>query len=139
MLMDIDEIVENFEYLEDWEDRYRYIIDLGRGLPLMDESDKNDRTKVQGCMSQVWMVSRVHPESTPPTITFLADSDAHIVKGLIAILLAVYSGKTPREIMEFDIEDAFGRLGLDQHLSPNRRNGFYAMVERIREAAAVNA
>jgi len=139
MLMDIEEIVENFEYLDDWEDRYRYIIDLGRGLPLMDKSDKNDGTKVQGCMSQVWMVSRVHHESAPPTITFLADSDAHIVKGLIAILLAIYSGKTPRQIVEFDIEDAFRRLGLDQHLSPNRRNGFYAMVERIREAAAVNA
>ncbi len=139
MLMNIDEIVENFEYLDDWEDRYRYIIDLGRGLPLMDEADKTDQTKVQGCMSQVWMVSRVHGESDPPTITFLADSDAHIVKGLIAILLAIYSGKTPREIVAFDIEDAFARLGLDQHLSPNRRNGFYAMVERIREAAAVNA
>jgi len=139
MLMDIEEIIENFAYLDEWEDRYRYVIDLGRGLPLMDESDKTDANKVQGCMSQVWMVSRVHDESTPSNITFLADSDAHIVKGLIAILLAIYSGKSPQQIIDFDIENAFARLGLDQHLSPNRRNGFYAMVERIRQTAAVNA
>jgi cysteine desulfuration protein SufE len=131
--MNIDEIVDNFSLFEDWEDRYRYLIDLGGRLPLMDASLKTEETRVRGCMSQVWMVmgwDEAH------RLSLLADSDAQIVKGLIAVLYAIFQGKTEEEIAAIDIDAIFGRLGLDQHLSPNRRNGFYAMVERIRSFTA---
>ncbi len=134
MTLQIDDLVETFEFLDDWEDRYRYIIDLGRKLPEMADDDKAEHNKVNGCTSQVWMVVRALP-GDPPRFEFVADSDAHIVKGLIAILLAAYSGKTCDEILATDIKATFEQLGLEGHLSPNRRNGFFAMVERIKTLA----
>lgn len=133
--MELDELAETFEFLGDWEERYRYLIELGRKLPPMPEADHNDDNKVRGCMSQVWLTHRRVP-GNPPTLEFQGDSDAHIVKGLIAVLLMLTSGRTPRQILDTDIASAFGRLGLESNISMNRRNGFYAMVERIKAMAA---
>jgi cysteine desulfuration protein SufE len=127
--MNIDEIVDNFSLFDDWEDRYRYLIDLGGRLTPMPESLKTEETRVRGCMSQVWMVMGWDVNNK---LSLLADSDAQIVKGLIAVLCAIFQGRTAEEIAAIDIDIIFGKLGLVQHLSPNRRNGFYAMVERIR-------
>lgn len=129
MNMNIEEIVDNFALLEDWEDRYRYLIDLGSRLPPMAEALKTEETRVRGCMSQVWMVMKWDENKR---FFLLADSDAQIVKGLIAVLYVAFQGKTAPEAAATDINAIFGKLGLDEHLSPNRRNGFYAMVERIR-------
>lgn len=128
------DLTENFELFDDWEDRYRYIIDLGRKLPPFPDSAKTESNKVRGCMSQVWMVPGPAPEETDPFF-FAADSDAHIVKGLIHILAILYGGKTKAEIQSIDADEAFRRLGLDQHLSPSRRNGLVSMVGKIRSAA----
>jgi cysteine desulfuration protein SufE len=136
--MDIDELTDTFELLGDWEERYRYLIELGRKLPPMPESEKDEAHKVRGCMSQVWLAHTRH-EGPPLTLEFRGDSDAHIVKGLIALLLALTSGRTPRQILETDIGAVFARLGLENHISMNRRNGFFAMLERIRQMAAANA
>ncbi|MGH8504588.1 MAG: SufE family protein [Stenotrophobium sp.] len=133
--MDIDTLVENFELLGDWEDRYRYIIDLGRKLPPMAEADHVDANKVRGCMSQVWMTHRLNPGS-PRAIEFQGDSDSHLVKGLIALLFMLCSGREPKEILATDVASIFSRLGLENHITMNRRNGFYSMVERIRSIAA---
>ncbi len=130
----IEEVLEDFDYLEDWEERYQEIIDLGRKLPPLAESYRTEAYKVKGCVSQVWLVPHV-AETLPPTITFDADSDAHIVRGLVAILLMVYSGKTPRQILDADIEGIFDRLDLASHLSPSRSNGFRSMVKKIRTIA----
>lgn len=135
-MADLETIVETFDLLDDWEDRYRYLIDLGRDLPPFPESERRDERLVPGCMSRVWMVSATEP-GPPPHLTFLADSDAHLVKGLIAVLLAAYSGKTAQEIGALDIDALFAKLGLTEHLSTNRRNGFFSMVERIRREAAL--
>ena len=134
----VEEMVDNFSLFDDWEDRFRYLIDLGRKLQPMDPALKTEETKVRGCTSQVWIVERVEP-GTPPTLHFIADSDAHIVKGLIAVLLAIYDGRTPQEILAIDIKDAIARLGFAQALSPNRANGLFSMVERIRKLAAREA
>ena len=134
----VAELIDNFTFLDDWEDRFRYLIDLGRKLEPMDESLKTEETKVRGCTSQVWIVDQVRP-GPPPTLHFVADSDAHIVKGLIAVLLSIYDGRTPAEILAVDIKQAIGQLGFEQHLSPNRANGLYSMVERIRALAAQEA
>lgn len=135
--MTIEEIVDNFSLLEDWEDRYRYLIDLGGRLPPMEEAFKTEETRVRGCMSQVWMVLDWEKDSNGNhRLTLLADSDAQIVKGLIAVLYAIFQGRTANEISAINIDEIFGKLGLNQHLSPNRRNGFYAMVERIRSFTA---
>jgi cysteine desulfuration protein SufE len=135
MARSIDDLVEDFELFEDWEERYRYIVDLGKKLPPMPEEEKIEDNKVRGCMSQVWMTSQVDDSTNPSTLSFRADSDAFIVKGLIAILLELYSGRTPQEITELDATEALTRLGLESHLSPNRRNGFVAMVGRIKAEA----
>lgn len=128
--MTLDELLENFSLLENWEDRYKYVIDLGKQLPSMPEADKTEENKVRGCMSQVWF--KFLPSSAkPPRIEFLADSDAFIVKGLAAILHAIYSGKTKAEASQVNLEEIFKKLGLEGHLSMNRRNGFYSMAERI--------
>ncbi|MGH8461453.1 MAG: SufE family protein [Stenotrophobium sp.] len=132
--MNIDALVENFELLGDWEERYRYIIDLGRKLPALPEADHNEANKVRGCMSQVWMTHRVNP-GPPLTIEFQGDSDSHLVKGLIALLFMLCSARTPAEILATDVASIFSRLGLENHITMNRRNGFYAMVERIRTIA----
>ena len=130
----IEEVLEDFEYLDDWEERYQEIIDLGRKLPVLDDSYRTEAYRVKGCVSQVWFVPHV-TETQPPTISFQADSDAHIVRGLVAILLMVYSGKTARQIQEADIEGIFNRLDLASHLSPSRSNGFRSMVKKIRSIA----
>lgn len=133
--LEIDDLAETFELLGDWEERYRYLIELGRKLPPMPDAEHDETHKVRGCMSQVWLAhSR---EGGPPVrLAFRGDSDAHIVKGLIALLLGLTSGRTPQEILATDIASVFTRLGLEEHISMNRRNGFYAMVERIRQMAA---
>lgn len=130
--MEIEELIERFSFFDDWQERYRYIIDLGMKLPPLEESHKTEDNKVRGCMSQVWMTHRLEG----PTLHFFADSDSHIVKGLISVLLTLYSGRTSKEVLAVDIERVFEEIGLNQHLSPNRRNGFYSMVERIRTVAA---
>lgn len=130
--MTVDELTENFELLGDWEERYRYLIELGEALPPMDEAAKTDENKVRGCMSQVWMTVKSRPDGS---FDFDADSDAHIVRGLIAVLRIVYAGRSYDEIADIDIEEIFKRLKLESHLSPNRRNGFFAMVGRIQGLA----
>lgn len=132
----IDDITDNFAILDDWDDRYRYLIELGRELPPLSTAAHNDANKVQGCASQVWLdttVSRNGAES--PILTFEGDSDAHIVRGLIAILFAIFSGKPARHILETDALALFERMGLKEHLTPQRSNGFRSMVERIRADA----
>ncbi len=133
--MDIDELADTFELLGEWEERYRYLIELGRDLPPMPEEEHDEAHKVRGCMSQVWL-AHSRREGPPVRLEFRGDSDAHIVKGLIALLLGLTSGKTPQEILDLDIASTFQRLGLEQHISMNRRNGFYSMVERIKQMAA---
>jgi cysteine desulfuration protein SufE len=132
----IDEIIENFELLDEWDDRYRYVIELGRTLPPLAEAAHNETNKVRGCASQVWLVSHVKPDGAAgPLLSFDGDSDAHIVRGLIAILFALYSGKSAREILATDAIGVFDRLGLREHLTPQRSNGLRSMVERIRSDA----
>src|SRR6185295_17157098 len=119
--MTIDEIIENFALVDEWDDRYRYVIELGRSLAPLSERDRNDTNKVQGCASQVWLATSLHPNGAGgPVLSFAGDSDAHIVRGLIAILFAVYSGKPAREILATDAFDIFERLGLREHLTPQR-------------------
>jgi cysteine desulfuration protein SufE len=127
---EMHEIIEEFSTFEDWEGRYSYIIDLGKKLEPLDEKYKTDYNMVVGCASQVWLISY---KDNSDKYFFVADSDAYIVKGLIAILLRVFSGKTAEEIQNIDIEDFFLSLGLKQHLSPNRSNGFFAMVNKIKK------
>jgi cysteine desulfuration protein SufE len=132
----IDEIIDNFSLLEDWDDRYRYVIELGRGLAPLSERDRTEANKVQGCASQVWLATTVRPDGQRgPMLTFSGDSDAHIVRGLIAILLAMFSGKQAGDILSADAIALFERLGLREHLTPQRSNGFRSMVERIRSDA----
>jgi cysteine desulfuration protein SufE len=127
-----DEIVESLAFFDGWEDRYRYIIDLGRQLPEMPADLKRDDALVRGCQSQVWL----HARAEQGRLRFAIDSDALIVRGLIALVLAAFDGKTPGEILGFDIEGYFARLDLLRHLSPTRGNGLRAMVARIRAIAA---
>jgi cysteine desulfuration protein SufE len=142
--MTIDQIIENFALLDEWDDRYRYVIELGRSLAPLNERDRRDANKVQGCASQVWLATTVAPNGQGgPVLSFVGDSDAHIVRGLIAILFAIYSGRHAREILATDAVTLFERLGLREHLTPQRSNGFRSMVERIksdaRAALAVSA
>ena len=131
--MNIDELIENFELLDDWEDKYRYIIDLGNGLEPLDEQFKTEEWKVRGCQSQVWLL----PSRQGDKIHFRGDSDAVIVKGLIAIVLMIYSDKSPSEIKAVAVEDIFAKLGLSDHLSPSRRNGLLSMTEKIKYYADI--
>lgn len=135
----IDEIKENFDLLEDWEDRYRYVIELGNSLEPLSEAEHSAGYKVRGCASQVWLVPKVDDDGEgPPRLYFRGDSDAHIVRGLIAILLAIYSGKQAQEIADFDAEALFADIGLKDHLTQQRSNGLASMIQRIRaDAAAV--
>jgi len=135
-MADIDEIIENFSTLDVWDDRYRYLIELGRELPPLSLAAHNDANKVQGCASQVWLDTSVRPNgASGPELTFAGDSDAHIVRGLIAILFAIFSGKPAKDILSIDALSLFERMGLREHLTPQRSNGFRAMVERIRSDA----
>jgi cysteine desulfuration protein SufE len=132
----IDEIVDNFTLLDEWDDRYRYVIELGRTLPPLAESAHTDANKVQGCASQVWLVTHVKPDGgAGPILTLEGDSDAHIVRGLVAILFALYSGKSAREILATDALALFDSIGLRENLTPQRSNGLRSMVERIRREA----
>jgi len=134
-IMTIDEIRDNFALLEDWDDRYRYVIELGRTLQAMPDAEHSKDNKVQGCASQVWLSKRIDGGGDEPVLNYLGDSDAHIVRGLIAILLTLYSGRTPREILGTDAVAVFDEFGFREHLTPQRSNGLRAMVERIRSDA----
>jgi cysteine desulfuration protein SufE len=132
----IAEIVENFDLMEEWDDRYRYLIELGRALPPLPEDARNDANKVRGCASQVWLSTAVKPNGgSGPVLSFEGDSDAHIVRGLIAVLFALYSGKPAKDILSTDAVALFEKLGLKEHLTPQRSNGFRSMVDRIRRDA----
>jgi len=132
---DFEEIVDDFEFLEDWEDRYRYVIDLGKKLPPLDDNQRVETTKVHGCASQVWIVPNINGDGPTARIGFDGDSDAMIVKGLIAVLHRLFDGVTATEALEIDAQAELSRLGLDQHLSAQRSNGLRAMIERIRQIA----
>lgn len=135
MLPSIDEIVSNFELLDDWEERYRYLIELGRQMePLPDEAH-TDANKVRGCASQVWLVTTFDPGKGEPVLHLVGDSDAHIVRGLVALIIALYTGKTARGALATDAMALFQDLGLAEHLTPQRSNGVRSMVERIRHDA----
>ncbi|WP_324730589.1 SufE family protein [Pseudomonas paeninsulae] len=127
-----DDIIETLSFFDDWEERYKYIIDLGRELPPLDDAQRTDEHLVRGCQSQVWLVSQQRDDR----LFFDADSDAFIVKGLLAVVLAAYNGKRPAEIRDFDIEQYFEQLNLIKHLSVTRGNGLRAMVQRIQATAA---
>src|SRR5262245_66551574 len=134
--MQIDEIIENFSLLDEWDDRYRYVIELGRSLSPLPEPDRCDANKVQGCASQVWLATNVRPNGAAgPILHFVGDSDAHIVRGLIAILFAIFSGRNARDILATDAVALFEKMGLREHLTPQRSNGFRSMVERIKSDA----
>jgi len=133
--MTIDEIRDNFALLEDWDDRYRYVIELGRTLAPMPEQEHSADNKVQGCASQVWLSKQLGRDGGEPVLNYLGDSDAHIVRGLIAILLTLYSGRTPRDVLATDAIAVFDELGFREHLTPQRSNGLRSMVERIRSDA----
>jgi cysteine desulfuration protein SufE len=135
-MADIDDIIGNFSVLDDWDDRYRYLIELGRELPPLPETAHNEANKVQGCASQVWLDTSIRRNgSGSPVLAFEGDSDAHIVRGLIAVLFAIYSGKPATDIIATDAVKVFEDMGLREHLTPQRSNGFRSMVERIRSDA----
>jgi cysteine desulfuration protein SufE len=132
----IAEIEDNFALLDQWDDRYRYVIELGKALPALPDADHVEANKVQGCASQVWLVTHRKPNGAGgPMLTFEGDSDAHIVRGLIAILFALYSGQPARAILDTDALEVFDRLGLRENLTPQRSNGLRSMIERIRAEA----
>ncbi|MEL6997343.1 MAG: SufE family protein [Pseudomonadota bacterium] len=133
---EFDEIVESFELFDDWEDRYRYVIDLGKDLPVLDDSRKTDAAKVDGCASQVWLVPDLRAQDGQERLFFEGDSDAMIVRGLIAVLISLISGRSLAEIRALDIRSELARLQLDQALSSQRSNGLRAMVTRIEGIAA---
>ncbi len=126
--MSIDELIENFEFFDSWEDKYRYIIELGEKLPPLAEKYKTEDWLVKGCQSQVWLV----PHKEGDDMYFEGDSDAMIVKGLIAIVLQIYNHKRPQDIKSLSIDEIFNKLGLKEHLSPSRRNGLEAMINKIK-------
>jgi cysteine desulfuration protein SufE len=131
----IEEIIENFEFLDDWDDRYKYLIELGDQLPAFPVEQQTQETKVQGCVSQVWITSQAGAEPDP-VIEYNGTSDAHIVRGLVAITLAIFSNKTASEILKIDETEIFNRIGLSEHITPQRSNGLRAMVARIKETAS---
>lgn len=130
---DIDELVEEFDFLGDWEERYRYLIELGQDMPALSDHEKTDQNRVKGCTSRVWLV--IDDASNP--FRFRADSDAHIVKGLAALLVRLYSGRSPEDIAAIDPRDVLTRIGLAEHLSPQRSNGLNSMIARIRKEAGI--
>jgi cysteine desulfuration protein SufE len=134
--MRIEDLKADFELLDDWEDRYRFVIELGRALPPLDEADRTPANKVRGCASQVWLVSRTAGPPANPLLHFAGDSDALIVKGLIAIAFMIFSGKRARDILGTDAGAILRELGLHDHLTPQRSNGFAAMIGRIKTDAA---
>lgn len=135
MRMTIEKLTSNFELLGDWEERYGYLIDLGKKLPGLPDADKVEENRVHGCQAMVWL-RMWRDEQNPALIRIRADSDAFIVRGLIAVVSILFDGKSPAEIASADVASVFSKLGLDQHLSPTRKNGLFAMVQRIRTLAA---
>ena len=134
--MTIETIRSDFALLDEWEDRYRYLIELGRDLPQFPETLRTDANKVRGCVSQVWLASTARRNGgTAPVLEFQGDSDAHIVRGLIAVLFALVQGKSAEEVLRADAQTVFAELGLKEHLTPQRSNGFFSMVQRIRSDA----
>lgn len=133
--MTIEQIIDDFAVIDDWDERYRYIIDLGRKLPALTDGQRTPDVKVRGCASQVWLIAKRDTTNGHAVLTFVGDSDAMIVRGLIAILLSLYNGKTADEILAIDARKILSTLGLDTHLSQQRSNGLFAMVERIRADA----
>lgn len=133
--MTIEQIIDDFGVIDDWDERYRYIIDLGRKMTPLNDAQRTDNVKVRGCASQVWLISSRETKNAGITLHYIGDSDAMIVRGLIAILLALYNDKTPAEILAVDAKQTLTQLGLDTHLSQQRSNGLFAMVERIRADA----
>ncbi|MDP2123673.1 MAG: SufE family protein [Parvibaculum sp.] len=134
--MSIQDLIDDFAFLDDWEERYRYVIELGRTLEPLSEAEHAPAHKVEGCVSQVWLIAEPRKDADgTPRLHFRGDSDAHIVRGLIAILMRLYSGRTPDEILAIDARAVFGSLGLDEHLTPQRSNGLYSMVGRIQADA----
>ena len=133
--MSLENLLDDFALFDDWEERYRYIIELGNRLAPLSDDEHSEANKVPGCVSQVWLVTEYEADR----LRFRGDSDAHIVRGLVAILLDLFNDKTPDEISGFDAEAAFNQLGLGEHLTPQRSNGFYSMVQRIRNDAAAAA
>lgn len=131
-MSDTQEVIDSLNFFDSWEDRYKYIIDLGKSLPTMAESLRTEERLVPGCQSQVWIEANFNQEK----FTFLVDSDALLVRGLLAVVMAAYNNKTAEEIIQFDISDYFQQLNLLKHLSPTRGNGLQAMVEKIRQLAA---
>lgn len=129
---DLEELSQEFDLLGDWEERYRYVIDLGRELAPLTDTERNDANKVRGCASQVWLVTEPQADGT---VMFRGDSDAHLVRGLIAVLFRLFSGKQAKEILAFDAKAAFEKLGLSGHLSAQRSNGLASMVGRVRRDA----
>jgi cysteine desulfuration protein SufE len=132
---DIDALVDEFEFLGDWEERYRYLIELGQAMDPLPESERSDTTKVKGCVSQVWVVVDQDGER----LALRGDSDAHIVKGLVALMKRIYDQRTPREALDLDPKAVLGRIGLAEHLSPQRSNGLASMITRIRAEAQARA
>lgn len=130
--MDAEDLIADFDLLDDWEDRYRHVIELGRALPPFPETERTEANKVQGCASQVWLVGRRTEGPAGTVLEFEGDSDAHIVRGLVAVLLGLTSGRTPEAILNTDVLATFRRIGLEGHLTPQRSNGLRSMVERIR-------
>jgi len=128
----INDVIETFDYLEDWEDRYKYIIDLGRHLPDFDEKDMIEENRVHGCTSRVWLTH----ELVDGHVIFKGESDAHIVRGLVALILMIFSGRAPEEIIRIEARDTLDQLGLEKHLSPMRTNGLFSMVGKIKAIAA---
>ena len=129
----IQDMIDDFAFLSDWEERYMHVIDMGKALSPLAIEDKIDANKVKGCVSQVWLVTE--RDESAGTLRFKGDSDAHIVKGLVAVIMTVYDGRTPSEILEIEVSPILQQLGLAEHLSPQRSNGLKAMIERIRNIA----
>lgn len=127
----IDDLIDDFELLDDWEERYKYVIELGKTLPALSDTEKNDTTKVRGCVSQVWLVSELHDGC----LHFRGESDAMIVQGLIAVLMKLFDGRRPEDILKTDALSVFKQMGFDEHLTPQRSNGLASMVQRIRHDA----
>lgn len=134
--MSIQELIDDFAFLDDWEDRYRYVIELGKALAPLSEAEHCPANKVEGCVSQVWLVTEQSRDAAGNLVlVFRGDSDAHIVRGLIAILIAIFSGQTPASILQINAREIFASIGLNEHLSPQRSNGLAAMVARVERDA----
>ena len=129
---DIDELVDEFDFLGDWEERYRYLIEMGQAMPGLEDAERTEEAKVKGCVSQVW----VHVDAQNGLIGLRGDSDAHIVKGLVALMSRLYNGRTPQDVLTIDPKSVLERIGLSEHLSPQRSNGLASMITRIRSEAA---